>query len=146
MPTYVDYAAPVGISKQAVSEYCKKHGVNKSMPVPDFVLHYCATQREVAAGRIVSSEALDLTVEKARKEKESADKLEMANAVTRGELVLASDVEEMLGGEYARVKNKLLAAPPKLAPLMIGVKTPAEAQEIIKAVIYEALNELSKPD
>jgi hypothetical protein len=145
MPTHEQYGAHIGVSRQAAREYFKKHGLKQSMTITAFRQHYCATLRERAAGRIVSSEALDLTVERARREKEAADKLEMENAVTRGELVSAEEVEEMWGGEFSRVKNKLLAVPPKIAPLMIGVKTPEEAQETIKAVIYEALNELSQP-
>jgi hypothetical protein len=145
MPPYEQYGLHVGVSRQVISTYFKKHGLKQSMKISTFRLHYCATQREYAAGRIVGTEALDLTVERARKEKQHADKLEMENELTRGESVLASDVEKMWSSEYSRVKNKLLAAPPKLAPLMVGIKTPMEAQDIIQAVIEEVLHELSKP-
>ena len=146
MPTFEQYGKHVGISRQAASEYFKKHSLRQSTLMAAFRIHYCGTMREHAAGRVMSDEVLDLNVERARREKESADKLEMENAVTRGELVSAAEVEELWGAEFTRVKSKLLAAPPKIAPLMIGVKTPAEAQEVIKAVIHEALNELSTPE
>ena len=95
---------------------------------------------------LMTGDGFDFNKERARKEKESADKLEMENEVTRGALVLSTEVSQAWGEEFSRVKNKLMAAPPKIAPLMVAIKTPAEAQEIIKKVIIEALNELSKPD
>ena len=88
----------------------------------------------------------DLTVERARKEKESADKLQMENQVTRGELVEIADVEKLWSSEFARIKNKLLAIPKKLAPLMVPIKKQGEAHDILTAVCYEALNELSEPE
>lgn len=96
--------------------------------------------------KLMSKDNYDLTVERARLAKEQADAKEMDNAVTRGELVAASEVVAQWRGEFARAKSKLLSMPSKLAPLMVGVKTPAEAQSILETVVWEALNELSQPD
>lgn len=146
MPTFAKYGESVGVSRQAMSDYFNKHGLKRTLSVKNFVLHYCSHLREIAAGRVKSDEELDYTKERARREKESADKLEMENEVTRGSLVFAEDVEKAWGEEFTRVKNRLLAAEAKLAPLMVGIKAPAEAQSIIGSVVREALDELSQPN
>lgn len=141
MATQQEIADVSGVCRQTVAKYIKEGvvDINEALDVS-------AAKIKIAQKSSVKSSELDFNEQRARREKEAADKLELENAVTRGELVQASEVEEMWGGEYSRVKNKLMAIPPKLAPLMLGVKTPAEAQEIIKAVIHEALDELSRPD
>ena len=129
-----------GLSRQTVAKY-RKEGI---LGANDSLITALGKIRDHVDPNV--NDELDLTQERTRKEKEQADKLEMENALTRGETVLVEDVEKIWSDEYTRVKNKLLAAPPKLAPLMMGVKTTAEAEEIIKSVVEEALNELSKPD
>ena len=46
------------------------------------------------------------------------------------------------GSAFARVRAKLLALPSKLAPMLAPEMTPAEAQAMLKDVVYQALNEL----
>ena len=141
MATQQEIADVSGVCRQTVAKLIKEGVVN-----PRESLDVSAAKIQMNQANSVNPGDLDFNEQRARREKEAADKLELENAVTRGELVLASEVSEAWGEEFSRVKNKLMAAPPKIAPLMVGIKTPAEAQEIIKKVIIEALNELSKPD
>jgi hypothetical protein len=92
-----------------------------------------------------NGEQLDLTAERARVAKEQADKLEMDNALTRGELIRADEAAETLRAEYHRASVKLQALPTKLAPLIVGSKSLAEVQDILSVGIGEALDELSRP-
>ena len=101
-----------------------------------------ANDRRFAA----NDEQLDLTVERARLAKAQADAKEMENELTRGELVRFDEVMEQWRAEFARAKSRLLSMPSKLGPLMVGVKTPAEAQSMIETVVWEALSELSQPE
>jgi hypothetical protein len=112
----------------------------------DYRRAYITGLRKTAAGHQSEDGKLDLTAERANLARVQRERIEMENAVTRGELVLGSDVEEMWGSEFTRVKNRLMAFPTKLAPLMIAVKSQGEAHDMLQAVCYEALNELSQPD
>lgn len=86
---------------------------------------------------------LNLMAEKARKEKESADRLAMLNAKERGELVQASQVEAGVTLIIGRCRSRLLAIPAKLAPLVSGETSLPALQAIITRQINEALEELS---
>lgn len=141
MHTQQAIADTAGVCRQTVSKLIKEGVISQ-----DDALDVSAAKIKLNQESNVKAGDLDYNEQRARREFAAADKLELENAVTRGQLVLASEVEDRWGIEFYRVKNKLMAAPPKLAPLMVGIKTPAEAQEIIKKVVIEALNELSKPD
>lgn len=91
-------------------------------------------------------EVLDLTAERARKAKEEADRLEMQNAVMRGELLARSDVDAAVIEDYSRVRAKLLGIPSKVAPLVAATSEPREAEGLVKRAINEALQELSDPE
>ena len=90
-------------------------------------------------------DGLDYHGQRTRLTRLQADRLQFEMDVEQGRFVLASEVEERWGDEFYRVRNRLLILPPKLAPMLVGIKTPAEAAEIIKTEIYGALNELSQP-
>ena len=89
---------------------------------------------------------VNLSAEKARAEKQRADKLEMANAVTRGELLPRGDVLTMMQISHANVRAKLLAMPTKHAPALATLDNAAEVQAMLKAAVLEALEELTETD
>lgn len=98
-----------------------------------------------AGGRGGSSEdGLDKNAELARKAKEEADKLEMENALRRGELREAADVDAAVIAAFTRVRSRLLAVPSKLAPKVVTAEDANAAEAEISVAIREVLRELSE--
>lgn len=87
---------------------------------------------------------LDLSAERARKAKEEADKLEMQNAQLRGDLLAREDVDAAVVGAFARVRSRVIGIPSKVAPLIVGMESPAEVEAVVRRAIYDALRELSE--
>lgn len=85
---------------------------------------------------------LDITVERARVAKEQADKLEMENAVRRGELIEREDVDRGLGEVAMRVRARLLSLPSKAAPMVAG-RAAQECETVLTTVANEALTEIA---
>lgn len=86
-----------------------------------------------------------VTLAEARRRKALAD-AELAEyelAEKKREVVPIEEAVEMLTREFSRVRQKLLALPSKLAPIVVAIKDQASAKEAIEAEITEVLNELS---
>ena len=96
--------------------------------------------RAVASGREKKPGKLDGEFEKARKDKELADRTALQNAVTRGELVAIEEVGKQVEREYAVVRERLLGIPGKLGADL----TPKQVARI-EAEIRDALEELHDP-
>ena len=94
----------------------------------------------------ISSELLDeLTRTKIRVNIANAEKNELKNAVTRGELITVEAVNKKWAEDVSNVKAKLLAIPTKLTPILSNqVLTAQDVNKILTEAIYEALNELSE--
>jgi phage terminase Nu1 subunit (DNA packaging protein) len=83
---------------------------------------------------------------------EAVRRKEIALALTRqleydvasGKLVDAADVESIMRSDYASTAARLLGLPAKLAPRVINMKTPEEAQALMHSEFIKALNSLSK--
>ncbi len=103
---------------------------------------YIGHLRETAAGRAAAYGPLDLTAERARLAHAQAAKCERENAVADGRFLARDKFHFMVTSAFARVRAKMLALPSKLAPLLAPEMTPAEAQAMLKDVVYQALNEL----
>ena len=84
----------------------------------------------------------ELTRERTRLAKEQADKLEMENATSRGELLPRAEVVSALQAVFAHCRARLLALPTRLAPLIAGEQSPAVVQDRITQGVHEALEEL----
>lgn len=100
----------VGISQPAVSDLVRRRVLLDGASGDEWLLAYCDHLREVAAGR-GGDNALELAAERARLAKEQADKIAMANAVTRGELAPAHLLEEVLAKAGARAGRILETIP-----------------------------------
>jgi hypothetical protein len=85
----------------------------------------------------------DFNAEKARREKEAADKLALENAQAREELIPGTDLEEVLAAVWTAASQKLQGIGTKLAPIVVCAASAAEAKKLIDAAIAEALNELA---
>ena len=83
-----------------------------------------------------TGEILDLNAERARHSKQQADRLEMENAVRRGELMDTGVVAAAWEKIAMSAKTKLLAVPSKAAPLLAG-KTIAEIKDILESHVHE---------
>ncbi len=90
-------------------------------------------------------DVLDLTAERARLAKAQADDREMKNDLARGDQITVAEFHLMVTSAFARVRAKLLALPSKMAPLVVGAKTAAEAQAMLRDTVHDALNELAAP-
>ena len=100
-------------------------------------------EREILVFANTDPDFIDGRHEKARKDKEAADKLALENRVRRGELVEAADVEEEWTNILMRVRSRLLSMPTALAPLVSPEDDPATIEDIISGSVREALDELS---
>ena len=88
-------------------------------------------------------EALDAAYERARKDKELADKTALENQVRRGELVDASIVDERFKSAAGIVIKHLEAIPTKAAPAMVSASTMEDAEEELTCLINDVREELS---
>lgn len=100
----------VGISQQAVSDLVRRRILADGSTGDEWLLAYCDHLREVAAGR-GGNDAMALAAERARLAAAQADKVEMQNAVTRGELAPARLIEEVIARAGARMSRLLDTIP-----------------------------------
>ena len=82
--------------------------------------------------------------ERARKDKETADKLQLENQVRRGELVEATEVELLWSMVLMRVRTRILALPSMLAPMVAAEDEPGHCYKLLDQHFQEALEELSR--
>ena len=90
------------------------------------------------------TEKKDYFAEKTRLTSAQADKIELENAVRQGELLEASECEQIWSGLIGNSRAKLLNIPTKLAPELAIINDPIAVENKLKSVIYEVLWELSK--
>jgi len=89
------------------------------------------------------SDILDPVQEKARRDKEAADKLSMENAVRRGELARRADVVRFWSDCQAAARAKFLGIAPKLAPRLVNIGDPNVIAAAIRAEACAALAEFA---
>lgn len=87
---------------------------------------------------------LDATQERARRDKESADKLAMENERTRGELVAVEDVERVWTDIAAAIRAVLLALPVRIAQVALGAGSMREIENAARAEIHGAMHNLNR--
>jgi phage terminase Nu1 subunit (DNA packaging protein) len=110
---------------------------------------YIRNLRGKAAGRIkqapqpVADGALELNAERARLAHHQANKAELDERETRGELVRAEDVTRAVSDAFRRVRARMLSMPTKLTPVVLGSTDAVEVKEAIEAGVLEALAELT---
>jgi phage terminase Nu1 subunit (DNA packaging protein) len=91
-----------------------------------------------------SNETTDLQTEKIRLTKANADKTELEVAVLRGDLIPTEIVENVQGQMVSAARAKFLSIPTKAATQLTSATDLNEIQNIIKAHVYEALDEFSE--
>jgi hypothetical protein len=104
--------------------------------------------RDKAGGRMGNVEGLNLTVEKAKRERSQTDKNEFALGILKGTYVLAAEVQIEIEQAFGIVRERLLAIPGASADRC--AESDPKRRDMITAVlnedITEALNDLSSPD
>jgi phage terminase Nu1 subunit (DNA packaging protein) len=105
---------------------------------------YIKHLRESAAGRTNSSESgLNLPDESARLKAAQAEYYDIKNQRSRGELVLAAEVEAEMRQSYRTTAQRLMAVPTTVAPKIAVLKTAAECEAVMRREFEKALNALS---
>jgi phage terminase Nu1 subunit (DNA packaging protein) len=98
----------------------------------------------------VMPSAEDVKAEKARRKAEvmlKSSKAEIARlevAELKGQMHSSEDVRSMTEDLIYTIRGALLAMPGRMAVDVVGVKTAAEASEIIRAEVYKVMEELSQ--
>ncbi len=91
----------------------------------------------------LASHASRMDNAKLRKLTADARKRELEVKVMEEKLIPVDVVVKTWSNITAAMRAKLLAIPTKAAPMILSITTQAEAQEILKSYIYEALDELT---
>ena len=108
-----EFGGLVGISQPAVSELLSRGVLTDGAPAAKWLHEYCGNLREVAAGRMASGD-IDLATERARLARVQREKIEMQNAVTRGELAPRALLTQVLAAVAPRVCGLLESIVPAL--------------------------------
>lgn len=90
-----------------------------------------------------SGEKYDYWSEKGKTEHYSAELKKLEFEKKSGQLVEISLVAEHMERSFVYIKQRFLASPQKLAPIVKAAKTTEEARLLIQAEVTEILNELS---
>lgn len=134
-PSQAEVAAHLDLSDRSVRELEPKLALPSDYNLASFRIAYIRHLREVAAGR-GGENSLELAAERARLAKEQADKIAMANAITRGELAPARLIEEVIARAGARMARLLDTIPGLLRrrlPSLSADDVAAVAQVVAKA-------------
>ena len=86
---------------------------------------------------------IDPLYERARKDKEAADRVALQNAATRAALVPSGQIGAVLTDTLSRFRRRLRPLPTKLAPRLVG-KSPPEIRALLEEAIYAELRHLSE--
>ena len=143
--TAAELADWLGITANRVSALARDGTIPrddaKRFPLKAAVRAYAAHARAGATGRRADAE---LSVEKLRLAKANADKLELANAKARGELIVAAEVERAWAGVLRDVRAAFLALPSRAAG-KLGHLTPHDLKTL-DAEVRDVLMELADDD
>lgn len=109
--TQAAFGGLVGISQQAVSDLIGRAVLRDGDTARTWLLTYCEHLRLIAAGRDPDGE---LSFERARLARETADKVAMANAVTRREFAPVAVLEVILSDVARQVATRLDSLVPQI--------------------------------
>lgn len=134
-------------SARALGEWIRmkqtiRPGVGKRYPYKPDELILKPTMSGIPSA-VAGPEKKNYNDERTRKEAAAADKIEMENAITRGEYVHAQDVETAWSSILSRVKTRIMQLPYTCAMLVVGDNDMASVQAKIKSATNDALLELS---
>lgn len=97
-------------------------------------------------GPNTNAETPDLVAEKTRLAKEQGDKIALENAIKRGQLVYADEVERVWADHISSAKSKILVIPSKLGPQLVNIDNANVIAGKLRDELDEALAELAASD
>lgn len=110
-PKQAEIAEHLDLSDRSVREFLSDAGMDhKQSTLDEIRVAYIRHLREMAAGRAAAGD-LDLATERAMLAREQRIKIEMQNAVTRGELAPVALLEQVLTAAASKVAGVLDAIP-----------------------------------
>jgi phage terminase Nu1 subunit (DNA packaging protein) len=132
-----EFSKIIGVSEAAVSNMKTAGVITKGQTMGEWILAYSSHLREQAAGRATKGD-LDLATERAGLARAQRERIEMQNAVTRGELAPTIMMEQVLAKVASKIVGPLDAIWPNLRRRVPTLS--AKEGEIITGVIAEARN------
>lgn len=87
-----------------------------------------------------------LDSERTRLASAQAEKTELEVQVIKGNLIPAPNVETTVNNMVSAFRSKMLSFPTKAAPAVLPLADVAEAESVLRDLVYEALTELSNYD
>lgn len=135
---FAAFGALVGVSRQAVVDAAGRGVVSEGMTARAMLLAYCSHLREMAAGRGASSGA-DLAAERAALAIAQRERVELQNAVTRGELVRAAVVERELASQLVALRESLEVLADRLSAVLAAETDAATCRALLLAEHRQAM-------
>jgi phage terminase Nu1 subunit (DNA packaging protein) len=135
-----------GISERTIRQWIADGVIPQTddmgMVVKSVITYYKGQTAEARRDRTKEGQD-ELYVQKVRLTEAQADKLDLENREREGELVEADSVRSAWLEMIAAARAKLLSIPTKVAPQVIAMSNAADAEQLVKLFVYEALEELS---
>lgn len=149
--TAQEFANLVNLDKRRVQQLAKEGVIEKEgrgrYPLGE-ITAYIRYLQELVQRRKIDPElpegALNPEQERARKDKELADKTELENRVRRGEVVEAAEIDAAWADIALAIRSKLLGMGAKLAPTLAGESKAAAVKQAIDTAVRQVLKELSE--
>jgi terminase small subunit / prophage DNA-packing protein len=131
----------IGISSRAVRAHAAAGKIRKTKrgryKLPDAIFDYCTHMRQLVVGGGGEQAAAHGASERARLAKEQADAVALRNAVARGALLDAGEVERTWSADYAAVRAGVLAASSRIGSRLphLSLSDIAEIDEELRALL-----------
>jgi len=136
----------LGITSRRYRQLAKEGIVPEPVKGEIDILRACKAIIEYYRKLAQGQGSLTLTDERARLTKLRADQQELKLKKERGELIQVDLAMSLWGSVCMNIRNKLLAMPTKLAPLVFACKKISEVKEVIEKNIQEVLEEVANPN
>lgn len=117
-----EFSALIGVTSRRVRDLVRDGVLHKTtrnrrlgFVLPDEVQAYCKHLRERA---VAQGQTDDLKIERVRKERAAAEKIELQNAALRGEMVSVNAVKQEWGGIIRDVRAGMLAVSSRVGAVL----------------------------
>lgn len=146
MATQKQIAEHLDLSTRSIADLQALGVVPKGGDLDAARVAYIRHLREKAAGRGAGPMAggLDLAQERAALARSQRTKIDLEIEVLQKTLIPAEQIEREWADIVASARAKLLAIPTRGASLVLAAEDRAEAEQILKSLVYEALDELAR--